>query len=103
MTGTIPAGRPRTAELWGLPVRISPFVPEGTVVVLNGDPLRAGVDVLLPSGRALFINPGARDRFGAPAWLLRAVDPRPGYTRHSLGERELARDVRRQRRPRYAR
>lgn len=88
------------SSLWGLPVIESELVPEGAVIVLNpgGLDLRPRLDLLMPSGRVLLIPLAARDRYGSPAKLTRLFHPVPGYTRHTLGDRELERDVRRARR-----
>lgn len=94
MSGTIPAtGRPGgdggTATFAGLRVRLSTFVPPETVIVTSGDV--AAIGGTIPTA---FVNPAAHDRYGSPPWFLRAIDPRPGFTRHSAGVRELERDRR---------
>lgn len=68
--------------------------------ITDGGPVAVGpefVEVLV-GGRLLRIHRAARDRYGSPAALLRLAAPQAGYTRHTLGDRELERDVRRQRR-----
>jgi hypothetical protein len=85
----------RPPGLGGITVELSTFIPPGNVIVLGPSAL----EVLGPTGNALWINPATRDRFGSPHWLVRAIDPHPGYTRHALGERELERELRRRSRP----
>jgi hypothetical protein len=84
-------------SFYGLPIRTSPLVPPGKVIVIG-----AGRDVGVidwPTDRTLMLNPRQpRNRYGDPSWLERAVFPTPGYTPRTLGGRELARDCRRQRR-----
>lgn len=53
------------------------------------------VIVLTSTGRYLRVPLGARDRYGTPAELVRRAAPTPGYTRHTLGDHEAARDTRR--------
>lgn len=62
----------------GQPLEVHPFIPPDRVVVLNGV-------VYVP----------AYSPTGYPHPLARWVHPTPGYTRHTLGARELARDRRR--------
>lgn len=98
MTGTIPTGGRQTIRppgLGGIAVELSTFVPEGALLIRGPGPL----EVVTPGGRALIVNPCSRDRYGSPSWLVRALDPHPGYTRHTLGEREIERDRRLRNRP----
>lgn len=60
----------------------NPYVPVDLLVQISGD-------------RRLFYNP--RDRHGYASRVHRALHPTPGFTRHTLGAREAARDWRRYR------
>lgn len=46
----------------------------------------------------LHVPASARDELGYPARIIRQALPTPGYTRHTIGDREAARDTRRARR-----
>lgn len=76
----------------------------GITALTDGPPLKAPPAPthleLLVGELVLRVPLGARDRLGDPAILVRTYAPTAGYTRHTLGDREAARDVRRRRRPR---
>lgn len=91
---------PELAARFGMPVRTSTLVPEGQVWVVHEDAERiVGQRVMRsPMTSSIVVNPRSRDRYGSHAAVVRMLTPRPGYTRHSLGVREIERDVRRARR-----
>lgn len=90
---------PASASLYGLPVRTSTLIPEGQVYLVDlppdaAAPFRAWL-VGAPTGRpTVIVNPRSRDRYGSRAPVVRMLRPTAGYTRHTLGARELEREHR---------
>jgi hypothetical protein len=87
-------------EWQGMPVRLSSLVPPGKVYVAEMPPGRGRAFERWLNGdgggeTVVLLNP--LDRYQAPAPLVRHMSPSPGWTRHTLGQRELERDRRRAR------
>lgn len=87
----------------GIPIRTSLLVPEGQVLIIDeGRILGAllSLESAEPAQPTVLVNPASRDRYGTPAPVVRTLIPSRGYTRHTLGTREVERELRLRRRGR---
>lgn len=93
-TVPIPGVAGTTLTYYGARVDLRELFPEDPVVLAEPDKL----SVLVPGGGTLTVDPRRRDIFGSWSWLVRSLDPHPGFTRHTLAQQEIERMHRRQRR-----